>query len=130
MNKLFLILVICLIISCFAGCGVNKSNALIEKTKVSMEETQEEKVITREQAVDMLNTVPKEKLSLPVPLKEYKIVFDDSYTQINRKNFYGINAFVQLEGGTENMGVFFVATDGSAMYKINSSNGEYVALTN
>lgn len=83
---------------------------------------------TKEDALAMLSKVSHEVLELPVPLAEYTIVYDDWNSMINGKECYGINAFAKTEERMINMGVFFVAVDGSAMYKFDANADDFVEL--
>lgn len=87
-----------------------------------------EDVFTKEDALNQLLQVPHDKLNLPVGLEEYTIVYDDWTTVIQGKECYGINAFVKTEDRMINMGVFFVATDGSSMYQFDVEADDFVEI--
>ncbi len=81
--------------------------------------------LTQDEALAVIEKLSAEKLGLPVGISEYKIIFDDVKTEIDGASCYGLSAFADLGERMENMGVFYVAVDGSAIYKINSMTGDY-----
>lgn len=91
-------------------------------------ETSESGNFTKEDAYELLSKVSKDVLSLPVELSEYTIVYDDWNTVIKGKECYGINAFSKVEDRMINMGVYYVAMDGSAMYKFDVQEDDFVEI--
>lgn len=90
------------------------------------EETPNE--FTQEDALDKLSKLSAETLGLPVKLTEYIIMYDDWTTNVNGVECYGINAFADVGDRKINMGVFYVAVDGSVMYKFDSLMDDFVEM--
>lgn len=83
---------------------------------------------TKEDALDQLTKLSAKELGLPAKLKGYSIVFDDWTTNVNGVDCYGINAYSKVDGKFVNMGLFYVATDGSVMYKFDSQLDDFVQI--
>jgi hypothetical protein len=83
---------------------------------------------TKEDALSKLSQLSAETLNLPVKIDEYTIVYDDWTTNVNGVECYGINAFTDVGESRTNMGVFYVAVDGSAMYRFDSLLDDFVEM--
>lgn len=84
---------------------------------------------TKEDALAKLSEVPAKTLNLPVELSEYTIVYDDWTTMINGVECYGINAFAEVKDNKRvNMGVYYVAVDGSVMFQFDSLSDNFVEI--
>jgi hypothetical protein len=83
---------------------------------------------TKEDALTQLNKVSMDSLGLSTNLTEYTIVYDDWSTNVKGVECYGINAFEDLEDQMVNMGMFYVAVDGSVMYKFDSLDDDFVEI--
>ena len=119
-------------LSCYYSDG--STAAFSEHPLYAKPETKEEPdavssgEISQDDALDMLNKVSAKDLGLTEELSEYTIVFDEWTTNINAKECYGINAYTKAEERMINVGRFYVATDGSAMYKFDSLLDDFVEL--
>lgn len=91
-------------------------------------ETSAEGELTQDDALAQLSKVPAKDLGLPVELSEYTIIFDDWTTNIKGSDCYGINVYSDAGDKMINMGLFYVATDGSVMYKFDSSLDDFVEI--
>lgn len=87
-----------------------------------------QKAISQDAALALLVAYNAEELGLPAPISTYTIVFDDMTTEIDGKSYQGLSAFADLGERMENMGVFFVAQDGSRLLRIDSLTGDYVEI--
>lgn len=83
---------------------------------------------TQEDALTQLSKIPAKTLDLPVALTEYTIIYDDWTTNIKNVECYGINAFSVVGDKKINMGSYYVALDGSVMYKFDSILDDFVEL--
>lgn len=90
------------------------------------DEDSTEEGFTSEDAVALLKTLPAADLGLPVGLSEYTILVDEWTTMVYGLECYCVNAYVELENRKQLMGVYFVATDGSAAYR--SDMGDFVLI--
>lgn len=108
------------------------NHPLLASTNEGNEEEKNENIeegnFTKEDALKKLSKVSKDVLSLPVELSEYTIVYDDWNTVINGKECYGINAFSKVEDRMISMGVYYVTVDGSAMYKFDVLEDDFVEI--
>jgi hypothetical protein len=82
----------------------------------------------KEDALNLLTKVPAETLGLPSPIAEYTIMYDDWTTLINGIDCYGINVYSETEDKMINMGLFYVAVDGSKMYKFDVMEDDFVEI--
>jgi hypothetical protein len=108
------------------------NHPLIASTNTGKEEEKDEALeegkFSKEDALYKLSKVSKDILSLPVELSEYTIVYDDWNTVINGEECFGINATSKVEDRMINMGVFYVAVDGSSMYKFDVQADDFVEI--
>lgn len=74
--------------------------------------------ITHHEAIARLEELTQEQLNLPAQIDEYTLLVDEWNTVVNGKECYCINAFAPLENRMQLMGLFYVALDGSAMYRV------------
>ncbi len=84
--------------------------------------------ISQNEALSKLGKVSAKDLGLPAELSEYSIIFDDWTTNINGRECYGINAYAKDKERMISMGLFYVTTDGSTMYKFDSLLDDFVEL--
>lgn len=90
--------------------------------------SQDLKKFTIEDAHAKLGKFSAKTLGLPEKLKKYTIVYDEWTTNVNGVECYGINAFSDLGDKMTNMGTFYVAVDGSKMFKFDSMLDDFVEL--
>ncbi len=83
---------------------------------------------TREDALAQLTKISSQDLGLPAELKEYKIMFDDWTSNIKGNECYGINVYSDKGEQMINMGRFYVATDGSVMYRFDSQLDDLIEI--
>lgn len=83
---------------------------------------------TKEDALAQLSKVSAKILDLPVELTEYTIRYDDWTTNVQGVECYGINAFSDVGERMINMGIFYVAVDGSIMFKFDSMMDDFVEI--
>lgn len=107
---------------------IKDANSNESNSNNSSEDDNINDVFSKEDALDKLLLLPKEKLNLPAGLEEYTIIYDDWTTVIQGKECYGINAFAKAGDRMINMGVFFVATDGSTMYQFDVEADDFVEI--
>lgn len=84
---------------------------------------------TREDALASLSKVPKKVLGLPSELSEYTVNYDNWTTNIKGTDCYGVNVYSEKDGQRISMGVFYVATDGSVMYKFDAVLDDFAEIT-
>jgi len=77
-------------------------------------------------AIALLNDLTPAELGLPAELSEYTILVDEWTTMVYGLECFCVNAYAELEGRKQLMGVYFVATDGSAAYR--SDMGDFVLI--
>jgi hypothetical protein len=107
--------------------GPFDEHPLFAQTTKDPEETNQE--FTREDALAKLSEVSAKKLGLPVALSEYTIIYDDWTTMVNGVECYGINVFADVKDNKMlNMGVYYVAVDGSAMFRFDVLNDDFVEI--
>ncbi len=87
-----------------------------------------EEGFTKEDALAQLGKVPSKDLGLPEELKEYSLIFDKWTINIKDVECYCINAYSDTGERKINMGLFYVATDGSVMYKFDSELDDFVEI--
>ncbi|WP_313127868.1 hypothetical protein [Anaerocolumna sp.] len=104
-----------------------EEHPLFTQTTKDPEETSHD--FTKEDALAKLNEVPGKILNLPAELSEYTIIYDDWTTMVNGVECYGINAFAEVKDNKRvNMGVYYVAVDGSAMFQFDSLSDDFVEI--
>lgn len=85
--------------------------------------------ISKDDAWDMLSKVPKDTLKLEKSLKDYKTIeFDDWTTNVEDIECYGINVYEKINGQNSFVGVFYVATDGSKMFRYDSVDELFIEI--
>ena len=98
-------------------------------TQSSDSETQDtSNKFTQEDALAQLSKIPAKTLDLPVALSEYTIIYDDWTTNIKNVECYGINAFSEVGDKKKLMGSYYVALDGSVMYKFDSLLDDFAQI--
>lgn len=91
------------------------------------QETSDE--FTKEDALAKLSNESKETLKLPKSLSEYTIVYDEWTTFVNGIECYGINVFAPAKDDEKiNMGLYYVAVDGSVMFQYDSLSDNFVEI--
>lgn len=98
---------------------------LYSESEVVLKETNE---FTKEDAYGKLNNLSAKTLGLPEKLGKYTIEYDEWTTYVKGIECYGINVLDVLEDKMANMGVFYVALDGSKMFKFDSMLDDFVEL--
>lgn len=83
---------------------------------------------SKEDALAQLSKVSSKDLGLSADLIEYKIIYDDWNTNIKGKDCYGINVYTDDGEKSRSVGLFYVAIDGSAMYKFDAMLDDFVEL--
>jgi len=83
---------------------------------------------TKEDALAQLSKLSADTLSLPEKLSKYTIIYDEWTTNVKNVECYGIDAYSDVEDKMINMGIFYVAVDGSAMYKFDSLLDDFVEM--
>ena len=83
---------------------------------------------TKEDAYDKLNKLSAKTLGLPEKLQQYTIEYDGWTTNVKGMECYGINVFDVLEEKKTNMGVYYVALDGTKMFMFDSMLDDFVEL--
>jgi len=86
----------------------------------------QEEGFTAQDAVSLLHGLTAAELGLPAKLSEYTILVDEWTTMVYGLECYCVNAYAELENRKQLMGVYFVATDGSAAYR--SDMGDFVLI--
>ena len=81
---------------------------------------------TADDAVALLRGLTAEDLGLPVVLEEYTIMVDEWTTMVYGMECYCVNAYAELIGRKQLMGVFYVSIDGEAAYR--SDMGDFVLI--
>ncbi|WMJ89858.1 hypothetical protein [Anaerocolumna sp. MB42-C2] len=85
-------------------------------------------VISQQDALDRLRGIQAKDLGLPKELSEYSIDFDGWTTNVNDVECYGINVYAESEKQMTVIGQFYVALDGSSMFKYDSEADDIVAI--
>lgn len=101
---------------------------LFTKIDETITSSSEENIIKKDDALEMLSKVPKETLGLPSPITEYTVIYDDWTTFINGIDCYGINVYSKIEDKMINMGLFYVAVDGSKMFMFDVMEDDFVEI--
>ena len=84
--------------------------------------------ISKQEALDRLRGIQAKDLGLSKELSEYSIDFDDWTTNVNDVECYGINVYTEEEKQRSVIGQFYVALDGSSMFKYDSEADDIVAI--
>lgn len=110
---------------CFKEDG---STAPFSEHPLYAEPSTEETGFTKEDALSQLSRVSAEDLGLPAALSEYTAVFDNWTTNIIGTDCYNINVY-SYEGGRRTIiGQFYVAVDGSVMYKFDALLDDFAEI--
>lgn len=95
----------------------------VEQNKPSSEE------ISKEEALKFLEEKGKEALGLTKNLSDYdEITYDDWTTTVNGISCYSINVLEQSNGKLRLRGTYYVAVDGSQVYRLNSETNEFILV--
>lgn len=85
--------------------------------------------ISKDDALNMLSKVSADTLKLEKPLTDYKTIeFDDWTTNVEDVECYGINVYDNSNGKNSFVGVYYVATDGSKMFRFDSVNEQFIEM--
>ena len=84
--------------------------------------------ISQQDALDRLRRIPAKDLGLPKELSEYSVDFDGWTTNVDDVECYGINAYAEEEKQMIVIGQFYVALDGSSMFKYDSEADDIVVI--
>lgn len=87
-----------------------------------------ENEFTQDDALAKLSKISAEELDLPEKLSEYKIIFDDWTTNVKGKECYGINVYSDAGDKMISMGLYYVAVDGTNMYRFDSLLDDFVVI--
>ena len=82
--------------------------------------------ISPEEAKKVLAGYSKEALGLAKEPSSYDMTVDEWPTTISGKDCYGINLFESVDGKQKFRGVFYVVTDGSAVYSMDDVTGDFI----
>lgn len=86
--------------------------------------------ITKEEALSMLSKLPAKTLGLEKSLSEYTIVeFDTWTTFVNNTECYGINVYEKVGGQEQTVGIFYVALDGTKMFRYDSVDEMFIEVS-
>lgn len=83
---------------------------------------------TKEDAGAKLGKLSPKTLGLPEKLSEYTIEYDDWTTNIDGLECYGINVFADSDDARRYLGAFYVAVNGTKIYKLDSIQDDFVEL--
>ena len=91
---------------------------------------EEQKTITAKEAYEILCTYSKESLHIAKEASAYDAEYDNELTLVNGTvNCYRINlSEVTSDGRVRNRGEFFISTDGTKCYYIDSETNEFVLV--
>jgi hypothetical protein len=85
--------------------------------------------MTKEAALEKLSKLPAKTLGLKKSLSEYTLIeYDNWTTNVDNIECYGINVYEKTNGEKLNVGVFYVAIDGSKMYRYDSVDEIFIEL--
>ncbi len=98
---------------------------LYAESAVALKETNE---FTKEDAYEKLSKLSAKTLGLPQKLQKYTIEYDEWTTNVQGIECYGINVLDILDEKMTNMGVYYVALDGTKMFKFDSMLDDFVEL--
>ncbi len=99
-----------------------------EQGKDGENENSNENEFTQEDALAQLSEISAKDLELPAELTKYTIIYDKWTTNIKSVECYGINAYSKAGDKMTNIGRFYVATDGSVMYRFDSMLDNFVEI--
>ncbi len=87
--------------------------------------------LTAEEAYQILCGYSKESLNIAKEVMEYQAEYDSELTFINGVNCYRFNlSEVTSDGKVRNRGEFYISTDGTECYYIDSETNEFVLAVN
>lgn len=85
--------------------------------------------ISKDDALNLLSKVSADTLKLEKPLTDYKTIeFDDWTTNVEDIECYGINVYDKSNGQNSFVGAFYVATDGSKMFRYDSVDELFIEI--
>jgi len=84
---------------------------------------------TKEDALNKLKELSAETLDLPKDLDNYSVIFDDWTTKVNDAiDCYGINVYEDMGDRMNFMGRYFIAVDGSKVFREDSVEEKFIEL--
>lgn len=86
------------------------------------------KEFTKEDAYDKLSRLSAKTLGLPEKLQKYTIEYDEWTTNVNGIECYGINVFADSKEKKSIMGVFYIALDGTKIFKFDTVLDDFIEL--
>lgn len=107
----------------FEGVVSAFSQFPLDKTETGNQGVSE---ISLEEAKKVLAGYSKEALGLAKEPSSYDMTVDEWPTTISGKDCYGINLFETVDGKQRFRGVFYVVTDGSAVYSMDDVTGDFI----
>lgn len=94
------------------------------------EETEKEDTgLSWDGAMSKLEEYTPEQLGVPDPVSEYMLIPNRGRYLLEEKQFFNINAYKKENGSNIIMGIFYVACDGSAVYKYDLENDIYTKIS-
>lgn len=97
-----------------------------EATPTPTQTPAQTKELTAKEAYQILCTYPKESLKIAKEAAEYDAEYGSELTLINGINCYRINLSEVSNGKVRNRGEFYVSTDGTKCYYIDSDTNEFI----
>lgn len=97
-----------------------------EATPTPTQTPAQTKELTAKEAYQILCTYPKESLKIAKEASEYDAEYGSELTLINGINCYRINLSEVSNGKVRNRGEFYVSTDGTKCYYIDSDTNEFI----
>lgn len=107
----------------FEGVVSAFSRFPLDKTETGNQGVSE---VSQEEAKKVLAGYSKEALGLSKEPSSYDMTVDEWPTTISGKDCYGINLFETVDGKQRFRGVFYVVTDGSAVYSMDDVTGDFI----
>lgn len=107
-------------VMCYGIDGTTTSiteHPLYRKSEKSQDSKGSKKTgITKENALELLEKVPRKTLGLAKDLTEYTVIYDDWITNIKGVDCFGISVYEKGDLKDTFAGSYYVATDGSKIY--------------
>lgn len=109
-------------VMCYSSDGTTSSitkHPLYKKSEDSQTANNGKKQtgITKEEALKLLEKVPGKTLKLAKALTEYTVIYDDWITNIKGVDCFGISVYEKGDLKDTAAGFYYVATDGSKIYR-------------
>ncbi|SHO47247.1 hypothetical protein [Anaerocolumna xylanovorans] len=109
-------------VMCYSSDGTISSiteHPLYKKSGASQNanNSKEQTGITKEEALKLLEKIPNKTLKLSKDLTEYTIIYDDWITNIKGVDCFGISVYEKGDLKDTAAGFYYVATDGSKIYR-------------